>query len=112
MENEDFNTVKYAAWHFPCYRKINCQQRYVNLVEATTTTTTTTPPPDNHENAGVNHIDLSGFDIKSLEDGATWVFLFLLIVTTFIGAISVSGVLCAKGGGRRPFNQVCEKDGN
>ena len=90
-EIEDFNTVHYAAWHYPCYRSFNCPKRGpgANLVEVTTTGPT---------------LQKAGF--QEIAEWSTFVLLFLTIVLSFFGSIFICGALCANRGGVRPLNQV------
>ena len=97
---DDFNTVNYAAWHFPCY-KINCPKR--NYVSN----------PDIYDGVGVTlkngeiagRQELNVFDLGSIE-GASFAFLFICSVLTFVGCVIICGALCKDRGIARPYNQV------
>ena len=106
---EDFNTVNYAAWHFPCYRKLNCPKRNYVGGQNTEAVTAITSESDNEPANNADMVkNLSAFDFSSTEELCTFVFIFVTIVVTVLGCAIMFGALChiKRGGAARPYNQV------
>ena len=102
---DEFNTVHYASWHFPCYRKLNCPKRYFqNSPQGTSDTVEVkSESPDNPDSTAG---PILGMEFGSLEAGATFALLSVFVLITFAGAVFISGALLANKGYGRPYNQV------
>ena len=104
---DDFNTVHYASWHFPCYRKINCPNRHFQASAGTSENSAEEnlgPLKDlKDQTAG----PILRLELSNLEAGASFALLSTLTLVTLAGVIIISGSLFSNRGAKRPFNQVC-----
>lgn len=98
---EDFNTVHYSAWHFPCYRKLNCQPRHFQAQRPEKYEEIVTEKPEPELSGNIFRLEFG-----SVEAGASFALLSVFIVTTFAGSVFICGALFSNRGGKRPFNQV------
>ena len=97
--SDQFNTINFAAWSFPCYRKFNCPKRHREAIDIATT-------EKNNNNVDANPIKYLAFELGSFEDYLTFLFLFLCILISLFGGFFVCGILFSNRGISRPYNQV------